>query len=188
MITTDDTIPDIFTLDPMVGWLVERDQELTSDELGTVLSRLGRNDGPALLVDLAVQYGLVSDEVLAEHIGSVWSAAEFPEYNVDRAWWLMLFEAAGYTVDGKPAERPSEPIRLYRGSDFDHRHRMAWTSSLTTAQWFTDRPIYSAPGQVWTAMVEPWRLQCALLDSTAGRGEAEYVIDPGELDIGRWSE
>jgi len=154
----------------------------TPGDLGRALVRLGRNHGPALLGDLEAE-GLLTPPAAAAHVGAVWSMAEYPDRYLDHDTWRELFRLAGYTVDGVPAERPVEPLTLYRGSVPERRANWSWSDRLDVAQRYAAGGLgRRPPGVVWQATVEPWRL----LARNAGpdsRDESEYVVDTEELQI-----
>lgn len=177
-----DTIPVITDVDELLEYIFDRDIEPGAEELRLMIGRVGRNAGPAVLESLRCE-DLLTHEAATALVGDVWSSAEYPEDYLGRADWLALFTLAGYTVDGKAASRPASPMRLYRGCPAQRRARMSWTSDLSRATWFAQGGGYRDKGVVWTALVGPERLLCANLDSTGGRGEAEYVINPDGLDI-----
>ncbi|MFD8413973.1 hypothetical protein ACFV2Q_19815 [Streptomyces sp. NPDC059650] len=110
----------------------------------------------------------------------VWSGAEYPHQNLDESLWRMLFEAAGYTVDGKAAERPTEPLTLWRGSVPGRRRDWSWTSDRTIAEEFAFKGVRGRPiGVVWETKVPPR----SLLSFDNGREESEYVVDTHGLRI-----
>jgi hypothetical protein len=91
--------------------------------------------------------------------------------------WRVLFKYAGYTVDGKPAERPPEPLELWRGSVPERCTDWSWTDNRDVAQWYANGYRRRPQGTVWQATVEPWRL----LARNTERNEGEYVVDTDGL-------
>jgi len=177
-LTTELGVPYVFTIDQMVDWAVHRGEYVTMADLDTMVSRVGRNHAPALMVDLWKD-GLL-DEDAYRLAGSVWCGAEHPQELLDDALWGWLFESAGYCVDGKPARRPRKALRLFRGATEDARWGWSWTDDREVAETFAHRQLRGRPlGQVWTALVEPSRL----LARVTYRDESEYVVDtrPNEL-------
>jgi hypothetical protein len=152
------------------------------DELTLVTWHVGRNAAPRLLYALWV-YGLLTHATAAPGVTEVWSLAEWPQDALRQEDWRGLFELAGYTDDGVPTERPTEPLRLYRGATRRYRRRWAWTDDVERARWFAARfaTYFGEPGRVWTATVEPWRLFARIHE--AGRSEGEYVLDTKGLKI-----
>ncbi len=159
---------------------------LTYDAFYTLCLRAGRVHGPKVLLDSWMQ-GRIDNAILSNSVAEVWSAAEYPEQALRRCDWRNLFYSAGYTVDGQLAERPTEPIRLYRGSIPQRRCGWSWTGDLDIAQRFaagyeTGGPIGRLAGEVWEIMAPP----AALLSHITGRQEDEYVVDTRGLRIVRY--
>lgn len=176
-----ETVPLVFTVEAMVEHFADQG-EPGVEQLGEALGRLGRNDGPALLFDLHNE-GLLSADAAAAHTGTAWSMAEYPDAYLDHESWRWLFSHAGYTHDGKRSDRPAEAVRLYRGSVPERRADWSWTDRRDVAERYAAGGLGGRPaGQVWTALVEPWRLLCRN-DDTDGRNEAEYVVDTDGLQI-----
>jgi hypothetical protein len=92
----------------------EHNVMFSSEEFFTLYSRAGKDAAPGLLV-VAWSSGMISEDVITASIGGIWSGASFPQETLVRADWLELFNVAGFTIGGKPTERPGEPVRLYRG-------------------------------------------------------------------------
>src|SRR5690625_560616 len=105
-------VPKIFDVDDMSQWLRDNLELIDADTFHSAVVTVGRNGGPALLFDMHFS-GRMPDAVLAEVIGGVWTGAEFPARAFDPPEiWADLFDAAGYTVDGKPAARPAEATMM----------------------------------------------------------------------------
>lgn len=151
---------------------------ITAGDLSAQILRAGRINGPALLFD-AWYSDQITPGTLAALIGDVWSMAEYPDRALDRETWVEMFQAAGYTADGKPAEKPTEPIRLWRGSTPARRRLMSWTTDRAVAAKFAAGIRGRAVGRVWTITCPP----AALLAANTGRGESEYVVDTRGLAI-----
>lgn len=168
----------------LVHWMAENepDDGWQVDDLETACSRVGRNAGPALLIDLHRE-GVLTRALYVAMVGHVWSMAEWPLRQLEGHEWLELFHVAGYTRamedgPGRRWPRPRKPRTLYRGADEANRLGWSWTDNLETARWFANREVWKSPGQVWTLTVDPrWLL--ARIDT---RKESEYVIDGGGLD------
>lgn len=175
-------------LDHMVR-LCLTDEESSEDDLGDVLlhcmARVGRNDSPAFLFDLW-SGGHLSHlpDVTAVGIEDAWTSAEYPTKAFDpMSLWVQMFEEVGYLVGCRRAEsqRPTEPVRLYRGAPPEGKAGMSWTSSRTVAEQFAAGGLRGRPqGTVWTALVDPARL---LAHFPGSRDEDEYVINPDGLPI-----
>ena len=160
-------------------WFVDHGYAPTADELSLSCSRVGRNNAPQLLFFLDWNH-LLTDEALTANIANVWSSCDGAEVRSDHDLWRDYFERAGYTVNGKPADRPTGPLTLYRGAPPEQRADWSWTDDRELAakdasgDW-NGRPV----GKVWRATVEPWRL----LAGITYPDEHEYVVDTDELDI-----
>lgn len=143
------------------------------------LGRVGRQHGPELVAEL-YDGGLLTSEIAAFAVPDAWCGAEFPQWHLSREFWRLLFELAGYTDDQRPADRPTETLRLYRGSTAAGRDGWSWTDSLAVATAYAEgRYRGRQPGSVWTAMVQP----SALLARITERNEHEYVVDTDGLTI-----
>lgn len=166
--------------DEMLEWLLGREAPLNDDLLGTALSRVGRNNGPWLLGSLWAD-GWLTEGLAAGVVGPAWSAAEFPDRLLDHDEWRSLFALGGYTVDGQRADRPLEPITLWRGSVEERRADWSWTDSREVAERYASGRYGRPVGVVWRAVVEPHRL----LARNTDRQESEYVVDTEGLVIER---
>lgn len=141
----------------------------------TLTRRVGRNDLPAILVEVARD---LTDDQLAAALRDAWVMPEIPEDCLARADWLDLFTEVGYRHNLDRAEPPAE-ITLWRGGI--DPNRMAWTADRQLAEWFRDR----AHGKLWTANVPASHL-LARYDGVrtgggSGPGETEYVVNPAGL-------
>ncbi|OKI14243.1 hypothetical protein [Streptomyces sp. CB03911] len=150
----------------------------TIDQFNHWLSKVGRVHGPALLFD--AWYGqTINRETLTATIGDIWSAAEYPDRCLDHDTWRDLFNEAGYTVDGHAADRPTEPVELWRGTVPERRTDWSWTTDRATAERFAAGVRGRKPGQLYRTVAPPEALLCA----NNGRSEAEYVVDTDGLEI-----
>lgn len=176
-------IPLVFTVEELLDYF--RDYHwgvLSVDDIETAMSRVGRNSSPALVADLHNEIGL-EPEVAAAVVPGAWCAAEFPLRQLDTETWLYLFEVAGYTDDGKPAQRPQQVPTLYRGAHPSHRAGWSWTEDRELAQWFADRPFTRGEGVVYAAAnVAPSRLLARITQQR--RGESEFVVNTRGLTVG----
>lgn len=172
-------IPVMLDIEDNVEWFQANPSSVTSENVEQALNRVGRLNGPALIFDLRLGR-IIGTEILARLIGGVWSGAEYPDQAIPLDTWLTFFSEAGYTVDGQPAERPSEPIQLYRGTVPARRRDMSWTDSIETATTFAYGGLRGRPeGRVYCASVEPWRLLARNNDRT----ESEYVVNTHDLVV-----
>ncbi|TAM63550.1 hypothetical protein [Mycobacterium sp.] len=156
------------------------DGEMDADTFLTAARHVGRNNGPGLLLDLFCQ-GSIDVVKHPELVADVWSSAEFPVNNLDPYMWVELFDEAGYTHGGQPAQRPTQPIELYRGCHRERHLGISWTTDPARAQWFADRDLGKGIGHVYVHRAKPGEL-LAYIHTEHGRGEAEYVIDPNFLN------
>lgn len=178
MTSVDAPVPLLFDAWEMFKWFSDHGHEPTPDELTTAMLRVGRIPALSLLESLFSE-GMITPAAAAANVASAWSMAEYPDTTLDREVWRGLFELAGYTVDDTPADRPSEPLVLWRGSLPEARANWSWTDSREVAQQYADGGFRRAPGALWTATVAPWRL----LARQTGRQESEYVVDTAGLEI-----
>ncbi|MFE1885478.1 hypothetical protein [Streptomyces diastatochromogenes] len=151
---------------------------LTTAELERLISRAGRNYGPAFL-DEAYAEAKVAAETVAALVGPVWSSAEYPDKQLDRDTWRWLFDVAGFTVDGKPAPRPENPMRLYRGAVPERRADWSWSRDIKVALKFAAGVRGRPPGRLWVCSVPP----AHMLAINTERGEDEVVVDTRGLRI-----
>lgn len=159
-----------------------RADKLTTAELDYLIGREGRNSGPDLLAD-AYSDGKVTAETVTALIGGIWSGAEYPDRHLDRDTWRWLFKVAGFTIDGTPAERPTEPIVLWRGSVPERRTDWSWSTDRSVSEGYADGTAARRPtGRLYTVTAPPAALLCA----NNGRGEAEYVVDTRGLQIAEY--
>ncbi len=160
-------------------WFVDHGHAPTADELSLSCCRIGRNEAPRLMFYLDWNH-LLTDEALTANIADVWSSCDGPELRFDHDLWRDYFARAGYTANGKPADRPAAPLTLYRGAPPEHRADWTWTDNREMAakdasgEW-NRRPL----GKVWRATVDPWRLLAGLTYPD----EHEYVVDTDGLEM-----
>lgn len=127
---------------------------------------------------------LKNDDEYREALADTWTAAEWPEQYMDTDLWVDYFTDAGFITDeGQPAERPDQPMVLWRGATVDRKFGMAWTDQPHTANWFAKRFAGSLgekdqPVKVFRCVVPP----DVLLAHFEGRGEHEWVVDPYFLE------
>ena len=153
------------------------DGEMTAEQFEKARHDLGRNEGPALLFDLWYT-GSIDLHESPGVVAAVWTMAEFPASAFDPpTMWVDLFDEAGFTRDGLPAQRPDKPVTVYRGCHHDRRFGMSWTTDLDRARWFAARGPKT--GNVYTVDAQPQWLLAYIHEW--GRREAEYVIDPQYL-------
>ncbi|MGO3320261.1 MAG: hypothetical protein ACTIL0_07105 [Microbacterium gubbeenense] len=156
--------------------------------MSAFMDMLYRHYGSHQRAEVLFEYvygGKLSDpEDVAEAVQAVWSGAHLPAQNLGVLTWIDLFQIAGYTVDGKRAERPTEPVTLYRLAEPRFVHRLAWTASIDVAERFTEinRARYGdRTRHIYTLTVQPERLLAHITD----RDEDEYVTDTRGLKAKR---
>jgi hypothetical protein len=151
---------------------------------------VGRNAEPKLLFDFVRGQVLKLSPATARAVVSAWSGAEYPERALWPAEWIRYFTRIGYTHDGQPAERPTEPVTLFRGCVPDPvvdqetgqrraggRFGMSWTTDLELARRFAYDGLRGRPeGNVYTTRLEPQHLLAYLGPSE--RDESEFVVNP----------
>lgn len=169
----------ITPVDALLTRLRSEARPLGREALDAVLNAVDPDDAPALLFDLDWD-GLLTDEACTL-AGPVWCSAGYPQDCADTVAWRVLFERAGYCIDGVPAQRPRQPLRLYRGSVEARKERWSWTDSAEQATKWAHGELANRPanGLVWTAVVTPGQLLGGVTDSY-GR---DYVVDTGGLEI-----
>ena len=130
----------------------------------------GDDEAAAVVLDLMERDAMLSPELALELVPSVWDRCGAPMLVLSVASWVGLFRRAGYTHDFEPAPQPTEPVRLYRGSDPAGELGMCWSTNPDVARWLASR---FPDGRVWSAVVEPERL----LAFVAPLYEDQYVVD-----------
>ncbi|MEU5417858.1 hypothetical protein [Streptomyces sp. NPDC020667] len=151
-----------------VAKTAEHGEVLGADRLAELLLQAGRLNGPALLFD--AWFGQVIDVgTLVAQVGRVWSMAEYPDAALDREVWRRLFATAGFTVDGRPAERPARLIELWRGSVPERRADWSWSACRAVAEGYATgsgarRP---ATGRLTASSLRPAR--CSPISPAATR-------------------
>ncbi|MGK3110639.1 hypothetical protein [Streptomyces sp. WAC05858] len=163
-----------------VAEAAERAELFEVERFAELLLLAGRLDGPALLFDAWVGE-TIDARTLAAHVGCVWSMAEYPDAALDRPAWRTLFAAAGFTTDGRSAERPAGPVELWRGSVPERRADWSWTTRRTVAEGYATGTGARRPptGRLYRTVASPY----ALLAHNTGRGEDEYVLNTDGLTI-----
>lgn len=149
------------------------------DDFDDLLSLAGRVPGPQLLAE-AWKLGRIDVPTLAATISGVWSGCEYPNLALDHAVWRKLFQAAGYTRDGKLVERPTAAVELWRGSPPAHRRGWSWTTDRAMAERFAHNGMRGrSVGRLYRTVAPPSALLCESND----RDESEFVVDTYRLRI-----
>jgi hypothetical protein len=163
---------------------VDPDEPLHADDLVKLIVRAGRLHGPHLLSRAWGRRAITAD-VLAATAGMAWSMSEFPEPQLGSARWLELFSAAGFTIGGERASRPTEPVQLYRGSVPSRRRGMSWTPHLHVAERFArsedddDSLVGRRRGRVYKTLAPPEAILCI----GYWRDENEHILDAREIPV-----
>jgi hypothetical protein len=143
----------------------------------------GRNCEPEILWDCWFAEDLDVTGLRAL-LPSAWSGAEFPERCVKSDQWVGWFHEIGFFSDlGRP--QPSDAITVYRGSTWERRHGMSWTTDDAIARRFADPTGFHGFGlthYLLRAVVTPVDV-LAFIDDVRP-GESEVVVDPGAFEWG----
>lgn len=179
-----DDLPVILDPAELAMWFHRRGEPITAEEWNRAAARVGRNPATALLL---FTNDLLAPDVLPGAVADAWQSAEFPLSFLTRADWLDLFGRAGYTVDGSPAPRPSEPQRLYRGCGVRLSRRWSWTPDRDLAQWFADRWPTLGEAAVFEVDASPSAMLATFTGTgdDARHGESEVVLNTKGLRIRR---
>lgn len=154
---------------------------MDQDRFEEVLGWCGRITAPFLLAE-AWDTGVVGAAEVASCVGSVWSGSEFPDSALGHPRWRELFQAAGFTRDGEPAERPDQPLELWRGTVPERCRDWSWSTDRTLAERYANGGFRRPTGRLYRVVAPP----ATLLAAYNGRAESEYVIDTHGLDIMEW--
>jgi hypothetical protein len=124
-------------------------------------------------------------DVAAAVVPRLWlRLAPCPIAWVAPARWRRLWAAAGYSVHGEPAERPTEPVTLYRGGS---RDGWSWTDDPQLAAAFATGLGQGddVTGRLWKALVPPGALlglvPLGFVEETGQITAVEAVVDPALL-------
>ncbi|WP_439681712.1 hypothetical protein [Embleya sp. MST-111070] len=153
-----------------------RGELLGAERFADLLLRAGRLDGPALLFD--AWFGEAIDAgTLAAHVGRVWSMAEYPDATLDRPAWRALFGAAGFTADGRPAERPTSPVELRRGSVPERRADWSWTTRRAVAEGYATGTAARRPstGRLYRTIAPPRPARCSPTTRAVARRSTSWT-------------
>jgi hypothetical protein len=148
--------------------------------------RLGRNDLPALLDELADSGDLDDLDELAYALEDAWTMADLPTIALPRRRWVELFRRVGFLVDARRDEsaRPTERMKLYRAATAHDRRTpgLAWSASLDQARFFVEynRRYLPRPIILFTATVAPYQMLARFHES---RSEDEYIVNVSNRSI-----
>lgn len=157
-------------------------EELAGEEwdderaLSTLMMREGR-DAAADILATAWAQELIGVRALQSNIGWAWSGPEYPLQALGEDQWRELFQAAGYTYDGRRRARRKRPTLLYRGATKAGAQGWSWTTNVQTAESFAVGKMRGRPiGCVWTVMAPPEAILAVITKQRDG--ENEFVCDP----------
>lgn len=183
------------------GYHFDGGDALDREALDTAIRALELN-GPALLDDLVDDGSLeLTRPDMAGVVAGLWATDEYAESALTRSRWVALFRANGFSVDGKSADRPGEPVRLFRSCiplvlSFDMNRRLIPTDcygrpvvpdgDVISESWSTTRGMsWTSDGRrarrfarryresVFAATVEPAHLLAVIGDT--------HIVDPAGL-------
>jgi hypothetical protein len=153
--------------------LLLRAMEINTDEAEPIAGSVH-----ARLLLALLRHGKITDSQ-ASFAAHAWAFAQYPQDATTDDEWRQLFEVSGYLLNHTRSERPTEPLRLYRGSTEEFRGRWSWTSDPALAQAFADGSRKRPSGRVWTVCPPRDRL----LSCYAAREGPEHIVDVTGLDI-----
>lgn len=151
-------------------------EQWTPDGMAAVERTYGTHGMPLFLWAIHQDKRIPTD-LIRPYVIDAWAHAYRAELIMQRHGWIELFDAAGYTVDGALAPRPTEPLILWRGAHPDYARNLTWTADRTDALPYADKP----GRRLYWASVAPWRLYGAL--TGLGEEPAQYVINTDGLKI-----
>lgn len=151
---------------------------MTFDIVSRMTTYAGRIYGPRILWYMD-HFKCIDAGAYPRLVSYVWGLAEFPGLSLSKSQWMRLWRRAGFTIDGVPAERPTEPITLYRGSRASHKRGFAWTDDIKVGRWFVTSRYGN--NHLYKVVCPPDRLLARIHEE--GRGESEWIIDAKALPI-----
>lgn len=119
----------------------------------------------------------LADPTMSGIVAQTWASGEPGSAScIGYDEWRKLFRLNGFTYLGEPAQRPGEPVIVYRGCTPEHRLGMSWSTEVGVARRFATEGISSrSSGAVYVARVEPDYLLAFIEE---GHEEYEWVVDP----------
>ncbi len=152
----------------------------------------GRNEFFCSVVDW-YKAGRLPQEHLNRLLSAAWNAAEWPAQlakagDLDELNIVEMFREAGFVTDTSGTERPTEPLRIYRGCTEFGTEGFSWSTEPEVARKFAKRDGWLSRDEdefgvpvIVTAVIDPEHI-LAMFPSDDGRKEREVVIDPTGLD------
>ena len=144
--------------------------------VGIADERLGQDFGLSRIVQLMLEEDALDSDAAGPLAVRAWNKSSAPLSSIPIQTWRDLFDIAGFTHKGLPADRPTEPLTLYRGCGPSGEHGWSWTADRDTAQRFADQ--FGAIGQVVERQWEPEHLLASI--DPAVNSESEWIVDTGE--------
>ena len=126
--------------------------------------------------------GLLPAHVLHDVVLDVWAMVLTGLIDADT--WVTMFRGSGFISDPVGLDQPTEPVTVWRGAKLHGWRRLAWSLDERTAAWFAWRISQIGggdEGHLFTATVAPEHV----LARTDARNEAEVIVDPAGLELGR---
>jgi len=157
---------------------------LDTDTFTHVMVRAHRDHWPEFLYE-AWRRHRISTALMRSRVAEVFAWVRTPEALLPTEKWLTLFRHAGFTHDGVPASPPSGVTQLWRASAPEHRFRMSWTPSLSTARGYAAGQNHAEPGagRIYTAHVPPERVLAVLDAKLANPLEVEWIVNTRGLEV-----
>lgn len=134
-----------------------------------------------------------------------WMGCSAPHLYLTNTQWRRMFRLAGYTINGKVAASPNEPLALYRAAPFSRRSNWSWSPNLAVAKYYQrvgPGAIMMEQSTLWTCTVPPDRVLARIREVgrvptglTARRATEillrsplhdEYIADVDGLNIQRY--
>lgn len=147
-----------------------------------ISARVGRNDKPALLVNVVGTGMLTDPRDVRIALEDTWTTCEWPGRVAEYDLWRILFDLA--LEDGayleetelRPVEMLPATIPVYRAAAAGHEQGLSWTTSFERAHWFATR-LGAIAGGVHRIYELDAPREWVLASFHNARGEHEYVID-----------
>jgi hypothetical protein len=156
----------------------QRSFAMTCEDIIRLCTYAGRIYGSTILWTLSA-HGCIDPKAYPRAVPFTWGIAEYPGLSLSKTQWLGLWENAGFTRDGVPAERPTEPVRLWRAAHPTYKRGFAWTDDIKVAKRFLDMRWHRS--RLYECVVPPDRLLAYIHNE--GRGESEWIADVKALRL-----
>ena len=150
---------------------------MPEEHVKRIMMYTGRAYGPAVIYELD-QHQVIDPKAYTTLVPDAWSIAEFPGTSLRTNTWRKLWKKAGFTINGKPAPLPAEPVTVYRASWPKYKHHMSWTDNLEIAKRFF-RVGYRTKQHLYQTTAQPKNLLAYMHE----RDESEWIVDTRKLII-----